>query len=108
MNIYVDDLITWLIVGGLAGSLAGMVVKGRRAGFGRLLNLCIGLIGAFVGGIVFKVLHINLGVAGAITVTSEAVVEAFVGSLILIAIVWFIRKMRAAKSTTIGGANPAK
>jgi uncharacterized membrane protein YeaQ/YmgE (transglycosylase-associated protein family) len=107
MNTYVDDVITWLIVGGLAGSLAGLVVKGHRSGFGRLLNLVIGLIGAVIGGFLFKVLHIDLGIAGAITVTSEDVVEAFAGSLIFIAVVWFIRKLRAAKSTKIGGPNPA-
>jgi uncharacterized membrane protein YeaQ/YmgE (transglycosylase-associated protein family) len=105
MKIDIDDVITWLIVGALAGFLAGMVVKGHRAGFGRWLNLGIGLVGALVGGFLFRVLHINLGVVGAVTVTSENVVEAFVGSLIFIAVVWFIRKLRAAKSTTIGSTH---
>jgi uncharacterized membrane protein YeaQ/YmgE (transglycosylase-associated protein family) len=107
MKMYVDDVITWLIVGALAGSLAGLIVKGHRAGFGRVLNLVIGLIGAVIGGFLFKVLHINLGIVGAITVTSEDVVEAFIGALIFIATVWFIRKLRSAKNTTIGGT-PAR
>jgi uncharacterized membrane protein YeaQ/YmgE (transglycosylase-associated protein family) len=107
MKISVDDVITWLIVGALAGFLAGMVVKGHRAGFGRWLNLGIGLVGAIIGGFLFKVLHIDLGVVGAVTVTSESVVEAFVGSLIFIAVLWFVRKLRAAKSTTIGGVRSA-
>jgi uncharacterized membrane protein YeaQ/YmgE (transglycosylase-associated protein family) len=104
MSIYADDVITWLIVGALAGSLAGMLVKRQSAGFGRLLNLAIGLVGALIGGVLFKACHIDLGVLGSIRVTSEDVVEAFVGSLILIAAVWFVGKLRAAKSTTIGGA----
>jgi len=108
MQINVDEVITWLIVGALAGSLAGMVVKGRRAGFGRILNLVIGLIGALIGGFLFKVLHIDLGIVGAITVTSEEVVVSFIGSLIFLAVVWFIRKLRSAKNTTIGGTPPAK
>jgi uncharacterized membrane protein YeaQ/YmgE (transglycosylase-associated protein family) len=103
VKINLDDIITWLIVGALAGSLAGMVVKGHRAGFGRLINLAIGLVGALIGGFLFKLFHIDLGIVGQITVTSEEVVTAFIGSLIFLALVWFIRKLRAAKNTTIGG-----
>lgn len=103
MNFKPDEVITWLIVGALAGSLAGMVVKGHRAGFGRLLNLAIGLIGALIGGFLFKLFHIDLGIIGSITVTSEEVVVSFIGSLIFLAVLWFIRKLRSAKSTTIGG-----
>lgn len=101
MKLKPDEVITWLIVGTLAGSLAGMIVKGRRAGFGRLLNLGIGLAGTLIGGFLFKVLHIDLGLVGAITVSSEEVVAAFVGSLILLAVLWVIREWLAAKSTTI-------
>jgi len=101
MKLSPDEVITWLIVGALAGSLAGMIVKGRRAGFGRLLNLGIRLVGALIGGFLFKALHINLGLVGAITVTSEDVVAAFVGSLIFLAVLWFIRELRASKNTTI-------
>jgi uncharacterized membrane protein YeaQ/YmgE (transglycosylase-associated protein family) len=78
MKINADDVFTWLIVGALAGSLVGMVVRWRREGFGRLMNLAIGLIGALIGGLMFKILNINLGIVGGITVTSEDVVEAFV------------------------------
>jgi uncharacterized membrane protein YeaQ/YmgE (transglycosylase-associated protein family) len=105
MKINADDLITWLIVGALAGSLAAMIVKWRREGFGRLLNLAIGLVGALIGGFVFKMFNINLGVVGAITVTSEDIVEAFIGSLIFLATLWIIQKLRAAKNTTIGAPN---
>lgn len=101
MKINTDEVIAWLIVGALAGSLAGMVVKRHRAGFGRILNLAVGLIGAVIGGVLFKVLHINLGVVGSVTITSEEVVEAFIGALIFLALVWFVRKMRATKNTTI-------
>lgn len=71
MKINADEVITWLIIGALAGSLAGMVVKWRREGFGRLLNLAIGLIGALIDGLLFKILNINFGIVGGITVTSE-------------------------------------
>jgi len=101
MNISPDEVIAWLIVGALAGSLAGMIVTRHRAGFGRILNLAVGLIGAVIGGVLFKVLHLNLGVIGSITITSEEVVEAFIGALIFLTVVWFVRKIRATKNTTI-------
>ncbi len=101
MKLNPDEVITWLIVGALAGSLAGMIVKGHRAGYGRLLNLSIGLVGALIGGFLFKVLHIDLGLVGAITVSSEEVVAAFVGSLIFLAVLWVIREWWSAKNTTI-------
>jgi uncharacterized membrane protein YeaQ/YmgE (transglycosylase-associated protein family) len=101
MNISPDEVIAWLIVGALAGSLAGMIVTRHRAGFGRILNLVVGLIGAVIGGVLFKVLHLNLGVIGSITITSEEVVEAFIGALIFLTLVWFVRKMRSTKNTTI-------
>jgi uncharacterized membrane protein YeaQ/YmgE (transglycosylase-associated protein family) len=101
MKINPDEVIAWLIVGALAGSLAGVIVKRQRAGFGHVLNLAVGLIGAVIGGLVFKVVHLNLGIVGSIMITSEEVVEAFIGALIFLAAVWFVRKMRAARNTTI-------
>jgi uncharacterized membrane protein YeaQ/YmgE (transglycosylase-associated protein family) len=98
MNINVDEIITWLIVGALAGSLAGMLVKRSRSGFGHIVNVAIGLVGALIGGSLFKVLGINLGLAGNITISSEQIVAAFVGSLLFLAIIWAIRKWRAGKS----------
>jgi uncharacterized membrane protein YeaQ/YmgE (transglycosylase-associated protein family) len=92
-----DEVTTWLIVGALAGSFTGMLVKRSRQGFGRLLNLVIGLIGALIGGFLFKVLHINLGLVGAITITSEEVVAAFVGSLVFLILIWIIRRSWAAR-----------
>ncbi len=97
MKIGTDEVIAWLIVGALAGSLAGMIVKRQRAGFGHLTNLAIGLIGALIGGFLFKLLRINLGLIGAITITSEEVVDAFVGSLVFLGLVWAIRKWWASR-----------
>ena len=91
MKITPDEWITWLIVGALAGSLAGMVVKRRKEGFGPLLNLGIGLVGALMGGFLFKVLDIRLGLLGEIKVTSQQVVAGFLGSLIFLAVIWGAR-----------------
>jgi len=57
----VDELFAWLIVGALAGSLAGILITRKREGLGGFTNLGVGLAGAVLGGLLFKLLKINLG-----------------------------------------------
>jgi uncharacterized membrane protein YeaQ/YmgE (transglycosylase-associated protein family) len=72
-------LITWILVGLIAGWLAGQVMKG--GGYGVLVDIILGILGGVVGGWVFGALGIwpGGGVIGAIIV-------AFVGAVILVAI----------------------
>jgi uncharacterized membrane protein YeaQ/YmgE (transglycosylase-associated protein family) len=97
MKITFDQLITWLIVGALAGSLAGFLVTRKKEGFGYILNLGVGLAGALVGGVAFKLLRINLGILGEIRVSLEDVIEGFLGALLFLAIVWFVKRQWAKK-----------
>lgn len=64
-----------LIIGGLAGFLAGKVLKG--SGFGILGNIVIGVVGSLVGGFLFGILNISLG-AGIIGKVITSVVGALV------------------------------
>jgi uncharacterized membrane protein YeaQ/YmgE (transglycosylase-associated protein family) len=98
MNITFDQVVTWLIVGALAGSLAGLLVTRKKAGFGHIVNLAVGLAGALIGGLAFKLFRINLGILGEITITLEEVIKAFLGSLLLLAIIWFVRRQWAKKA----------
>jgi uncharacterized membrane protein YeaQ/YmgE (transglycosylase-associated protein family) len=97
MNITVDQVVAWVIVGALAGSLAGMLVTGKKEGFGRVLNLVVGLAGALIGGVLFKLLRINLGLLGGITISLEEIVEGFLGSLVLLGIIWAARRQMAKR-----------
>lgn len=74
-----DGLIWWLIVGGIAGLLAGLVMKG--GGYGVAVDIILGILGAFVGGWVFHLLGIGTG--GGIV---GSIVVAFIGACILIGI----------------------
>jgi uncharacterized membrane protein YeaQ/YmgE (transglycosylase-associated protein family) len=87
----IEQLVVWLIIGALAGSLAGMVVTGTRKGYGPATNILLGLIGAVIGGYVFDKLNVNLGL-GSITVSIDEVAAAFVGSLILLALLSLLRR----------------
>ena len=93
MHITWEVIVVWLIVGALAGSLAGMVVKRSKEGFGRFANIGIGLVGALVGGLFFKIFNINLGLRN-IVVSFEELVAACLGSLLFLLVLWLVRKYR--------------
>ena len=92
MVVTIDELVVWLIVGVLAGSFAGLVVTKRKEGFGREANLGIGLAGALIGGFLFDVLRLDLGLAN-ISVSLQDVVAAFVGSLLFLAALFYGRRL---------------
>jgi uncharacterized membrane protein YeaQ/YmgE (transglycosylase-associated protein family) len=86
-------IIVWLIVGALAGTLAGRLVTFRKEGLGWWTNLAIGMVGAVVGGFLFGRLNIDLGL-GELKVTFEDLLSAFVGALLSVAAWWLVRKIR--------------
>jgi uncharacterized membrane protein YeaQ/YmgE (transglycosylase-associated protein family) len=90
MSISVAQLIVWLIVGGLAGALAGMVVTGKREGLGRWPGLAVGLIGALIGGALFRLLNLWPGLES-VSISLRDIVAAFIGSLIFLLILWVVR-----------------
>ena len=54
----IGQFIVWLIIGLLGGSLARLIIKRERGGFGGLRNLGLGLVGAFVDGLLFRLLRL--------------------------------------------------
>lgn len=78
------NLIFFLIIGGLAGWLAGLIMKGK--GFGLMANVGIGIVGSFFGGFVFRIL--GLMAHGAV----GELVTATVGAVLLLVIVGKIKK----------------
>jgi uncharacterized membrane protein YeaQ/YmgE (transglycosylase-associated protein family) len=78
-------IIVWLIVGAIAGWLAGMIVKG--GGFGLLGNIVVGIIGAVVAGWLLPYLGINLG-GGMIA----AIIDSAIGAVLVLVIVSMIKK----------------
>src|SRR5215471_3761717 len=72
----VQALIIWLIVGGVAGWLAGMVVKG--GGYGLIGDIIVGIIGGLIAGWLLPQLGIVIG-----TGIIAAIINAFIGAVIL-------------------------
>ena len=77
MNIETRALITFLIIGIVAGFIASLVVGGS----GLVRYLITGVIGAFVGGYLFDVLGIDLGIKNRI---ASQIVTASVGAIVII------------------------
>jgi uncharacterized membrane protein YeaQ/YmgE (transglycosylase-associated protein family) len=72
------NIISWLIVGLIAGALAGIIVRGR--GFGCIGNIIVGLIGSVIGGLLASVLDLGtFHFCGSIFI-------AFIGAIIFVSI----------------------
>jgi uncharacterized membrane protein YeaQ/YmgE (transglycosylase-associated protein family) len=78
-------IIAWLIIGAIAGWLAGVLVKG--GGFGLIVDIIVGIVGAFIGGWLSGVLHVSLG-SGWI----GSIITAVIGAVILLFIVRMFRR----------------
>jgi uncharacterized membrane protein YeaQ/YmgE (transglycosylase-associated protein family) len=80
-------IIAWLIIGAVAGWLASVLVAG--GGFGVILDIVIGIVGAFIGGWLSGALHISLG-NGLI----GSILTALIGAVVLLFIIRLIRPRR--------------
>jgi uncharacterized membrane protein YeaQ/YmgE (transglycosylase-associated protein family) len=84
MNMSGESLLVIIIVGVVAGWLAGQLVSG--AGFGLIGDLIIGIVGAFIGGWLLPRLGIHLGVG-----IVGSIVNATIGAVVLLLIVRLVR-----------------
>lgn len=78
-------LIAWLVIGAVAGWLAGLLVKG--GGFGLLGDIVVGIIGAFIGGWLAGVLHIQVGGGW-----MSSIITAALGAALLLMILRLVRR----------------
>ncbi|MEO5831190.1 MAG: GlsB/YeaQ/YmgE family stress response membrane protein [Rhodanobacter sp.] len=81
------SLLIFLLIGAIAGWLAGLVVRGF--GFGLLGNIVVGIIGAFLAGWLLPVLGVGFNLGSPI-VTS--IVYAMIGAIVLLVLIGLIRR----------------
>ena len=79
------SILIWIVVGAVAGWLAGLVMRG--AGFGLVGNIIVGVIGAVVAG--FLLPKIGLVIGGNIV---ASIVNAFIGAVIVLFVVGLLRR----------------
>jgi uncharacterized membrane protein YeaQ/YmgE (transglycosylase-associated protein family) len=81
----ISNLLLFLLIGLIAGWLAGKIMKGR--GFGLVVNLIVGVVGAFLGGWLFGLLGISAGSG-----FFGSLLTALVGAIVLLFIISLIKK----------------
>jgi len=81
-----QSIIVWIIIGGVAGWLAGLIVKG--SGYGLIGDIIVGIVGAFIGGWLAGALGISIG-GGLIS----SIIVAVVGAVILLFALRLIKRV---------------
>jgi uncharacterized membrane protein YeaQ/YmgE (transglycosylase-associated protein family) len=85
MVMTIEALIIWLVIGAVAGWLAGLIMEGY--GFGLIGNIVVGIVGALIAGwLLPKLGFVLIGGIGA------AIVNAVIGAVILLAVIGFVKK----------------
>ena len=79
------NIIIWLIIGAIAGWLAGQIVKG--GGFGLIGDIIVGIVGAVIAGFLFPALGVSFG--GEII---GAIISATIGAIILLVIIKMVKR----------------
>ena len=90
MTVNFADVVVWIVVGMLAGTLAGLIVKRRKAGYGHLANLGLGLLGALIGGYLFDLFGIAPGLDN-ISISLRDIFAALFGALLLLVLLHYAR-----------------
>lgn len=80
-----ETLIIWILVGAVAGWLAGLVVRGF--GFGLVGNIIVGILGAILGGWLLAAAGFSVGVG-----IINTIFTAFIGAVVLLLIVRVIKR----------------
>lgn len=78
-------IIVWLVIGGVVGWLASLVMR-TDAQQGILLNIVVGIVGAFIGGLIFSGGSINQGLS------VYSFIVSLLGAIILLAVVNLVRR----------------
>ncbi|MFZ2236749.1 MAG: GlsB/YeaQ/YmgE family stress response membrane protein [Dokdonella sp.] len=81
-----ETLIIWLLVGAIAGWLAGLIVKGH--GFGLVGNIIVGIVGAFLAGWLLPLAGLNIGGSAIVS----AIIYAMIGAIVLLVLIGLIKR----------------
>lgn len=96
MDITWAQVVVWIILGALAGSLLGRI-RGHKDGRSHFSDLLIGLVGALIGGLIFSLFKIDLGL-GDIAVSVEDLIAALLGSVLFLIILGVMKRKKAPKA----------
>ena len=81
----IESIIIFLVVGAIAGWLAGQIVKGH--GFGLVGNIVVGIVGAFLAG--FLLPRLGFAIGGGLV---AAIINALIGAVILLVLIGLFKR----------------
>ncbi len=97
-SITADEIAAWLLTGLLAGAIAAAIFTRTPRGFGVVGNLVIGLVGAFIAGLVTEFVHLEFD-WGDIVIGFDELLFALIGSIIVLSAFWWLRGRVPKRST---------
>jgi len=87
-TVSIETILIWMVIGLVAGWLASVAVGG---GYGVVGDIVLGIVGAFLGGLTFRTLHLHMPFRG----VASTIFVAFVGSVILLLLMRLVRRTSA-------------
>ena len=99
MVMTIEGFIIWLVIGAIAGWLAGLIMKGY--GFGLIGNIVVGIVGALIAGWLLPRLgFVLIGGIGA------EIINAIIGAVILLAVIGLFKK--SSMNEPLAGRDPLR
>lgn len=86
-----SNLVTWIVVGLIGGTLAARLATWERAGFGLWSNLALGCAGAVVGGALFELFNL-LPDLDKVSISARDLLAAVIGSFVVLGLRWAWRR----------------
>ena len=91
MDLNISQLVVWLVVGALAGTLTSMLFYRTRTPITDAGSIVLGLLGLLVGSMLFNFFNIRLGLP-VLAVSGDGFVAAILGSFLLLLLARFLRR----------------
>ena len=81
-----ESILMIIVIGGVAGWLAGLIVRG--SGYGIIGDIIVGLIGAFVGNWIVRAFHLSINFGSSL---ADRIIISVVGAVLLMLVVGLLR-----------------
>lgn len=88
-------IIAWIVLGAIAGWVAGMLVKGDE-GMGAIGHIVLGIVGALVGGFLANAMGFGTGREGGDVVNLQSIIVAIIGAVIVVLVWGMLTRRRTA------------
>lgn len=89
-----NQVVVWIVIGLLAGTLVGRIITWSKEGLGLWRNLGLGLSGALIGGLLFRLLGLFPGL-DSFAFSLRDIVAAVAGSLLVLTGYWYATRGRS-------------